>query len=270
MAYETYAHGERFRVGVGSGAYTHSAEGYLLPGPPGAVYTGTGGSPTSPVSSVTTASSSSASPPADRDCDYRGHLLGGIGGDGGGGGGAIVNADANAGQHGSDGEVGRAYLAPVSPAHRQYHHHQHDRQIVRQQYYGEFETEYHRDYQQEYSQAVLIHPQNLPYAHAHAHAYGAEKQHQHQQQQEGPDSATAGGTADTEFPPMHAHMHGASPLMFASPGESAILEYGADVDMELERSVGVMDEYVPSADVTHTAYVFESYPAAGMGASPEP
>lgn len=58
--------------------------------------------------------------------------------------------------------------------------------------------------------------------------------------------------------------------MFASPGESAILEYGADVDMELERSVGVMDEYVPSADVTHTAYVFESYPAAGMGASPEP
>lgn len=271
MAYETYAHGERFRVGAGSGAYTHSAEGYLLPGPPGAVYAGVGvgGSPTSPVSSVTTASSSSASPPADRERDYRGHLLGGIGGDGGGGGGAIVNVDANAGQHGSDGEVGRAYLAPVSPAHRQYHHHQHDRQIVRQQYYGEFETEYHRDYQQEYSQAVLIHPQTLPYAHAHAHehAYGAEK-HQHQQQEEGPD--TAGGGANTEFPPMHAHMHDASPLMFASPGESAILEYGADVDMELERSVGVMDEYVPSADVTHTAYVFESYPAAGMGASPEP
>lgn len=256
MAYETYVHGERFRVGAGSGAYTHSAEGYLLPGPPGAVYTGVGvgGSPTSPVSSVTTASSSSASPPADRERDYRGHLLGGIGGDGGGGGGANVNVDANAGQH----------------AHRQYHqHHQHhDRQIVRQQYYGEFETEYHRDYQQEYSQAVLIHPQTLPYAHAHAHehAYGAEK-HQHQQQEEGPD--TAGGGANTEFPPMHAHMHDASPLMFASPGESAILEYSADIDMELERSVGVMDEYVPGG-VTHDAYVFESYPAAGMSASPEP
>lgn len=267
MAYETYAHGERFRSGAGSGAYTHSAEGYLLPGPPGAVYAGVGvgGSPTSPVSSVTTASSSSASPPADRERDYRGHLLGGRGGDGGGGGGAIVNVDANAGQH----------------AHRQYHHHDqhHDRQIVRQQYYGEFETEYHREYQQEqeYPQAVLIHPQSLPYDHAHGHAhtlghaYGMEKhQHQHQRQQEGPDSATAGGTADTEFPPMHAHLHDASPLMFSSPGESAILEYGADVDMELERSVGVMDEYVPSADVTHTAYVFESYPAAGMGASPEP
>lgn len=270
MAYETYAHGERFRVGAGSGAYTHSAEGYLLPGPPGAVYTGVGGSPTSPVSSVTTVSSSSASPPADRDRDYRGHLLGGRGANegGGGGGGAIVNADANAGQHGSDGEVGRAYLAPVSPAHRQYHHHQHDRQIVRQQYYGEFETEYHREYQQEYSQAVLIHPQTLPYAHAHAHehAYGAEK-HQHQQQEEGPD--TAGGGANTEFPPMHAHMHDASPLMFASPGESAILEYSADIDMEMERSVGVMDEYVPGG-VTHDAYVFESYPAAGMGVSPEP
>lgn len=258
MAYETYAHGERFRVGVGSGAYTHSAEGYLLPGPPGAVYTGVGGSPTSPVSSVTTASSSSASPPADRERDYRGHLLGGRGGDGGGGGGAIVNVDANTSQH----------------ADRQYHHHQHhDRQIVRQQYFGEFETEY----QQEYSQAVLIHPQTLPYDHAHGHAhalghaYGMEKhQHQHHQQHEGPDSATAGGTANTEFSPMHAHMHDASPLMFSSPGESAILEYGADVDMELERSVGVMDEYVPSADVTHTAYVFESYPAAGMGASPEP
>lgn len=271
MAYETYAHGERFRVGAGSGAYTHSAEGYLLPGPPGAVYTGVGGSPTSPVSSVTTASSSSASPPADRERDYRGHLLGGRGANegGGGGGGAIVNADANAGQHGSDGEVGRAYLVPVSPAHRQYHHHQHDRQIVRQQYYGEFETEYHRDYQQEYSQAVLIHPQTLPYAHAHAHehAYGAEK-HQHQQQEEGPD--TAGGGANTEFPPMHAHMHDASPLMFASPGESAILEYSADIDMEMERSVGVMDEYIPGTGVTHDAYVFESYPAAGMGASPEP
>lgn len=257
MAYETYAHGERFRIGAGSGAYTHSAEGYLLPGPPGAVYTGVGGSPTSPVSSVTTASSSSASPPADRERDYRGHLLGGRGGDGGGGGGAIVNIDTNANAS--------------QLAHRQYHqHHQHhDRQIVRQQYYGEFETEYHRDYQQEYSQAVLIHPQTLPYAHAHAHehAYGAEK-HQHQQQEEGPD--TAGGGANTEFPPMHTHMHDASPLMFASPGESAILEYGADVDMELERSVGVMDEYVPSADVTRTAYVFESYPAAGMGASPEP
>lgn len=259
MAYETYAHGERFRVGAGSGAYTHSAEGYLLPGPPGAVYTGVGGSPTSPVSSVTTASSSSASPPADRERDYRGHLLGGIRGDEGGGGGANVNIDTNANAS--------------QLAHRQYHHHQHqhhDRQIVRQQYYGEFETEYHREYQQEYSQAVLIHPQTLPYAHTHAHAYGAEKQHQHQQQQEGPDSATAGGTADTEFPPMHAHLHDASPLMFSSPGESAILEYGADVDMELERSVGVMDEYVPSADVTHTAYVFESYPAAGMGVSPEP
>lgn len=155
-----------------------------------------------------------------------------------------MNVDANASQH----------------AHPQYHHHDqhHDRQIVRQQYYGEFETEYHR----EYSQTVLIHPQNLPYA--HAHAYRTEKQHQ-----EGLDTANGGG-ANTEFPPMHAHMHDASPLMFASPGESAILEYGADVDMELERSVGVMDEYVPSADVTHTAYVFESYPAAGMGASPEP
>lgn len=247
MAYETYAQGGRF-----GGAYTHSAEGYLLPGPPGAVYTGAGGSPTSPVSSVTTASSSSASPPADRERDHRGHMLGGISRDGHGGGGAIFNVDANASQH----------------AHRQYHHHQHhDRQIVRQQYYGEFETEY----QQEYSQTVLIHPQNLPYAHAHAHAhgdaYGAEKQHQHQQQHEGPD--TAGGGADTEFPPMHTHMHDASPLMFASPGESAILEYGADVDMEMERSVGVMGEYVPGG-VTHDAYVFESYPAAGMSASPEP